>query len=136
MARHVFQYRQWHPPLGFYIKDPYSLPPLCDQPNRYQMADRAGLVWLENSKLPTTVVNQGSAHRPSHVTDRLNQSHNIPPSPPLYTDYPNETFVAGHDIEVPVAHAEPLHVQRLYNPDGTLIHPSQSYNSQQPPPYR
>ena len=28
MARHVFQYERWNPPIGMYIHDPYALDPL------------------------------------------------------------------------------------------------------------
>jgi hypothetical protein len=28
MARHVFQYDRWNPPIGLYISDPYALDPL------------------------------------------------------------------------------------------------------------
>ncbi len=28
MARHVFQYPRWHPPLGLFMQDPTRLPPL------------------------------------------------------------------------------------------------------------
>jgi hypothetical protein len=38
MARHVFQYDRWNPPIGMYISDPYALDPLERVESRPQVA--------------------------------------------------------------------------------------------------
>lgn len=74
MARHVFQYNRWDPPIGFYYQDPSALAPLepldinniMDRPFR---ADEAGLAWTDSRRLPGARDNTGAAHRPRRDDD-------------------------------------------------------------------
>lgn len=62
MARHVFQYDAWDPPIGLFIGDPTKLPPLTSEVNdqRPTRADQAGLAWIDNGhRLTGTVDNSG-----------------------------------------------------------------------------
>eukprot|EP01035_Chromulina_nebulosa_P021913 gene21913-28372_t len=74
LARHVFQYDRWDPPIGFYLRDPSLLPPLLPAGSitRPEIADTAGLQWLDNRAIPGTRDNTGLAHRREIMNEQIN----------------------------------------------------------------
>eukprot|EP01036_Dinobryon_divergens_P025319 gene25319-33850_t len=117
MARHVFQYPVISPPLGLFLGDPSSLPPLgsgADQvaavdaagARRPPRADTAGLIWTVDGRHPNARDNSGAAHRQEELRWRQEQQ-----------------IIQAHAIaqsSAPPAEVQPKHI---YNADGTHAEP-------------
>ena len=83
MARHVFQYDRWNPPLTFFYKDPYALPALEECRQRPLIADEAGILWTDDRSHPDAEVHTGAADREREIRRQASYHNNTVTAPPI-----------------------------------------------------
>lgn len=98
MARHLFQYDSWNPPLGLYVADPSKLPPLSAQIDRPIRADNAGLQWTDHHRLPDTVDNTGAAHRREMLREKASNHQVTQPIRVIGQENNNVYFADGSAV--------------------------------------
>lgn len=119
MARHVFQYDRWDPPIGIFPTDPYSLDALEALPQRPVLPDYAALSWITH--IPIYASNQKLLHEIRQEFHTIRNTAN--PADPRESQYipQTSTSILPTNIIYPLYSPPTPADTAVYNIDGTPV---------------